>query len=1464
MIRALILFITAVSLFGQQSELWVKTYGGQYLDAGYCAIETSDGGFAVVGSTQGTEGQNDIWLLKTDSIGDTLWTKTFDTNYHDRASSLQQLADGGYLITAHTYLSTNVLWLIRTDSLGETIWTNTYEGTVGNSSRASKMTSDGGLIITGRKYNTSNSSDDLWLLRVDSVGTELWIKSYGGDGHDAGQAVEDLPDGGFLVVGKIDNRAPTYTYDDIWILRTNSVGDTLWTRSIGGPGGDEAISMIKNLSGSITIIGRSDWSTNLFIDIDINGNIINTRSLEYSDDGYGDMYDIFGANDNSYIIVGSKYTNDDNHSDIWISKFDSEFGFVWEYLANIAYHDRGYSIRPIDDGGFIITGVAGSEPSVWPEADNLVLMRISSIESPGNLRATPGNNQVTLQWESYVDAHKYYVFRDSAQPATSLIDSVLGPIPDSAYVDTELAIGQYFYRIKAINNSGIESGYSRGVNTIVRDTLNVPADYSTIQAALNNAAEGSCILVQPGEYQENLFWPDIPLVKLLAAGDSSNTIIRGNGSGSVIYVNPVNSILDTNTVIEGFTITGGGNTQNGGGIFISDANIRLERMLITGNSATSNGGGICLVNSKTVLITSKILLNTAQSGGGLYIDDGKPTVDNVFVSENNANNGGGIYVIDSDPIFTNSNVSGNIGGGFYIEGGATVRGTIISNNTKSNGQGGGLYIEGNVYLSDVEVIGNSAEDGGGIKIHESSPNITNVRISNNTASSDGGGVQVGCYDRVARPNLTNVTIENNSARVGGGMYLGGNYSRSSEPSLNHVLIKNNIATGSIGGGGIYTTYRSIPIITQSTICENSATTGKGGGLYISASSTMSEITICNNTAYGDGGGIYFNQTSGTYPTITEATISNNSSQTGINGIFVQSGSPTITNSNFVNNMTGFFNFDNSVITSCIQNYWGDATGPYHSSQNAVGVGDSANAFVNVTPWLTEPNVQAPPIPIQNLHITNSGIDFIDLAWDEAVMGDLAGYRIYYTTDPIGGTYDDSLEVGLNTTFSLSNLSPGYVYKIVATCYDIDTNESWYSQEVLATPQPASIIGTNPPALDFSTLLVGEARSMELTITNSGTDILAVSDILHSTENVAVSANTFEIPLGEDITITIQLTPSYYGLSGDTLVIQNNSFNNPSFHVPVQWFGDLPENPVILAVNDIPADQGGQVRVSFAGSKYDGYDGSQEITSYSVWRHLESETWDAIGMFNAVQDSIYHFVAPTLCDSTGEGNCWSSYRVSAHTANAEIYFYSDSLGGYSVDNIAPAIPDGLLALAIGERVQLQWNSSLDGDFQYFAIYRSTQSDFDPDTLNTYLYMTIDTVFEDTEFEEDGTYYYRISAFDYSGNESGYSVQAAVIIVAIDGDSQIPQDYVLWQNFPNPFNPSTTIRFGLPEDSHVSLVIYDLRGNVVHTLESGTKAAGWYDLVWNGQTSDGRSISTGLYFARIVAGDYSNVIKMLYLK
>ena len=133
-------------------------------------------------------------------------------------------------------------------------------------------------------------------------------------------------------------------------------------------------------------------------------------------------------------------------------------------------------------------------------------------------------------------------------------------------------------------------------------------------------------------------------------------------------------------------------------------------------------------------------------------------------------------------------------------------------------------------------------------------------------------------------------------------------------------------------------------------------------------------------------------------------------------------------------------------------------------------------------------------------------------------------------------------------------------------------------------------------------------------------------------------------------------------------------------------------------------------------------------------------------------------------------------------------------------------------------------------------------------------------------EETDYWWRVRATSETDTIwSGLWQFSTRLTVSTDQDpTKLPQYMTMQQNYPNPFNPSTTIRYGLPVDSSVSLVIYDIRGNVVRTLEPASQNAGWHEVYWNGISDEGRAINTGLYFARIVAQDYSHMIKMLHLK
>jgi len=154
-------------------SVWSKTYGGTERDVVMDLEQTEDGGFILAGSTESFGHMNnytDAWLIKIDSDGDTVWTKTWGSEeMHDAALSVVQTSDGGYIFTGQLYISTFVedLWILKTDADGNMLWSKNYGGIFYSQGRCINKTSDGSLIITGEYYNEVTNNYDIWLLNFD-------------------------------------------------------------------------------------------------------------------------------------------------------------------------------------------------------------------------------------------------------------------------------------------------------------------------------------------------------------------------------------------------------------------------------------------------------------------------------------------------------------------------------------------------------------------------------------------------------------------------------------------------------------------------------------------------------------------------------------------------------------------------------------------------------------------------------------------------------------------------------------------------------------------------------------------------------------------------------------------------------------------------------------------------------------------------------------------------------------------------------------------------------------------------------------------------------------------------------------------------------------------------------------------------------------------------------------------------
>ncbi|MBT4360102.1 MAG: hypothetical protein HOD11_03940, partial [Candidatus Marinimicrobia bacterium] len=532
-------------------------------------------------------------------------------------------------------------------------------------------------------------------------------------------------------------------------------------------------------------------------------------------------------------------------------------------------------------------------------------------------------------------------------------------------------------------------------------TINIPDDYATIQAGLNAADSTDMVLVQPGTYYENIIWPETNGITLLSAGDSSNTIIDGDNNGSVLTINGSGLSIDSTTIIRGFKITNGTSIFYGGGIAIdSVANPILEDLLFVDNSAYY-GGAISCKQSSPIITNVIARNNTATEGGAFYFYDySNATLTDVEVSYNTANKGGGIFCnSQSSPVFEL---------------------IIVHANTASIG-GGGIfaYNQSNMHVNEALVSGNSCfgtawgdfEGGGGIY--------------------SGGGTY---------PVITNSTIKNNYSAGFGGGYKGYGIDY---PTINNVIFINNIAEARGGGASIINT--CLPIITNSTFIANQAQSGGGINLEsLQNGSIFDRNVLINNTA--DYGGAI--RTNGDPVAITNNTIANNFARVNGDGAWSTATSPAFNQNNIYRNGIGYHNDSDNSVLNLANNYWGDSSGPYHVAYNTGGLGDTTSMFTNPTPFLAAPNLIAPPIPIQNVEVTDSGNDFVSISWEPSPLTDLDSYRLYYGTDTTQYTYANSIDLTtLGTTYTIDGLALSSTYYIAVTCIDTADNESWYSSRI---------------------------------------------------------------------------------------------------------------------------------------------------------------------------------------------------------------------------------------------------------------------------------------------------------------------------------------------------------------------------------------------------------------------------------
>lgn len=270
---------------------WSKTYGGSADDRGTKIINTSGGGFAIIGYTRSNDGDvstnngfYDFWLLKLDASGNLLWEKSFGFSGNDQGQSLLQTPDGGYFLTGFMDFDGRAaqnpklnkssnrhgvgeFWAVKTDASGNELWNQYYGGTNNDRAYDVVQTPDGGFMMVGNSesddFDITNplGSYDYWVVKIDAAGNLQWQQNYGGSGIEIAYSITRTMDGNYLILG--DSRSTDQQVSnpkgnaDAWLIKINETGDLLWQKSYGGSQFDTGRSIIEKPDGNLIVFGTS-------------------------------------------------------------------------------------------------------------------------------------------------------------------------------------------------------------------------------------------------------------------------------------------------------------------------------------------------------------------------------------------------------------------------------------------------------------------------------------------------------------------------------------------------------------------------------------------------------------------------------------------------------------------------------------------------------------------------------------------------------------------------------------------------------------------------------------------------------------------------------------------------------------------------------------------------------------------------------------------------------------------------------------------------------------------------------------------------------------------------------------------------------------------------------------------------------------------------------------------------------
>jgi len=440
----LIFFITSLS-----GITFERTYGrAGFDDWAEAVLPDQDGGYIIGGTTTtDTVGYYYCYPIKTDAWGDTIWSSW---QYRIKGLVRDMISiDSGYLLLASNFFygdyDFELLWY---DTAGTCLWRRHYGGDKNEVPYALIRAHDGNYIAVGRTDSLVGFGDEVWVIKVAASDSLLWSRSYpAGEKDEVGYDLT-LAGDGYLIVGYTNSFGAGGR--DLLLIRTDSVGDSLWMRTYGGVDDDIGMAVRSTPDGGFIIAGAThsygagDYDVYL-LKIDASGDTVWTRTF-----GGPDWDGAFGlclSADSCYVIVGETRSYSFGLSDLYLLKVDRDGNLIWQKTYGFADEDRGYDVRLALDGGFIISGATrGEHGHDWDiyllKTDRDGNIGIAEEEGSGlnlvKIYPNPSHGRVSLDLRS--DVSQIILFDASGR--------MVHRLSPSPHLQLTLPPGVYFLKIK--------------------------------------------------------------------------------------------------------------------------------------------------------------------------------------------------------------------------------------------------------------------------------------------------------------------------------------------------------------------------------------------------------------------------------------------------------------------------------------------------------------------------------------------------------------------------------------------------------------------------------------------------------------------------------------------------------------------------------------------------------------------------------------------------------------------------------------------------------------------------------------------------------------------------------------------------------------------------------------------------------------------------------------------------------